>query len=98
MTDRGEVIFLGGAQHSGVEVVADLLGHHSLLARVPYQARFHSDDRGMPALLGGRLGLADFVARLRETWWNESWEESGVERFERNHAAPVLVEAYGGLR
>ena len=69
MAGHGEVIFVGGAPHSGTELVAELLDAHPRLVALPVAARFHSDDRGMPALLGGRIGLDDFAERLRGPWW-----------------------------
>jgi hypothetical protein len=65
LAERDEVIFLGGTPFSGAEVVAGLLGAHPDVAVVPGAARFHSDPRGIPALLTGRIGLDDFVAELR---------------------------------
>ena len=62
--DRRAVIFVGGTPYSGAEVVAELLGCHPDVAMVPPVLRFHSDPRGIPALLGGRIGLQDFLAEL----------------------------------
>jgi hypothetical protein len=61
---RGGVIFVGGASFSGVDVVGRLLAARpdAVAARRPM--RVHTDDRGIPALLTGRIGLADFVAEL----------------------------------
>ena len=79
MAERDEVIFVGGAGFSGTEVVAQLLGAHPRLAALPIAARFHSDDRGMPALLGGLVGLDEFLRRLRGLWWTGSSQgESGL--------------------
>jgi Sulfotransferase family len=75
LAERGEVIFVGGAAFSGTELVGRLLGAHPRLAALPIAARFHSDDRGMPALLGGRVGLDDFLRRLRGPWWTGSSED-----------------------
>ena len=66
LAERGEVIFVGGTAFSGAEVVAGLLGDRRDVAAVPIPARFHSDPRGIPALLTGRIGLEDFVAELRD--------------------------------
>lgn len=60
---------MGGAAHSGASVVADLLAAHPRLAELGVAARFHSDERGMPALLAGRVGLDEFVDGFRERWW-----------------------------
>lgn len=65
LADRREVIFVGGTAFSGAEVVAGLLGERPDVAGVPVPARFHSDPRGIPALLTGRIGLEDFVGELR---------------------------------
>jgi sulfotransferase family protein len=62
--DRRAVIFVGGTPYSGADVVADLLGGHPDVAMVPAALRFHTDLRGIPALLGGRIGLDDFLAEL----------------------------------
>ena len=64
LADRREVIFVGGTPYSGAGVVADLIGALPGVATVPAAVRVHSDPRGIPALLGGRIGLADFVAEL----------------------------------
>jgi hypothetical protein len=62
--DRRTIIFVGGTPYSGAEVVAELLGDGSCVGTVPVALRFHSDIRGIPALLGGRIGLDDFLAEL----------------------------------
>ncbi len=69
MADLPEVIFVGGVAHSGASVVADLLAAHPRLAELGVAARFHSDERGLPALLAGQVGLDEFVAGFRERWW-----------------------------
>src|SRR5262249_13065258 len=56
--------------HSGISVVARLLDAHPQLALPPAPARFHSDERGLPALLAGQVGLDDFAGRLRRGWGN----------------------------
>jgi hypothetical protein len=65
LAQRGEVIFVGGTAFSGAGAVAALLGGHPDVAAVPVAVRFHSDPWGIPALLHGRIGFEDFVARLR---------------------------------
>ena len=41
------------------------------LAAVPVAARFHTDKRGMPALLGGQVGAGRTSSgRFRERWWH----------------------------
>ena len=70
MGEHRQVIFVGGAAFSGIGLVAQLLDAHPRLAALPIPARFHSEDRGMPGLLEGRVGLDDFLSELRGPWWN----------------------------
>jgi len=70
LNERRELIFVGGAAHSGTSAVARLLDAHPRLLALPVAARFHSEDRGMPALLAGQVSLAEFAGRFRERWWN----------------------------
>ncbi len=70
MTEHRELIFVGGAAHSGSSVVARLLDAHPRLVALPVALRFHSDDRGMPALLAGQIALDEFAAELRERSWD----------------------------
>jgi hypothetical protein len=65
-----ELVFVGGTGRSGTHALARLLGHHSRLADVPIEARFHCNKRGMPDLLEGRITLAGYVAKLRGFWWH----------------------------
>ncbi len=66
MTATGRaIIFVGGTPYSGAEAVAGLLTAAEDVATVPAAVRFHSDPRGIPALLGGRIGLADFLTELQ---------------------------------
>jgi hypothetical protein len=60
-----QLVFVGGTPYSGADVVAELLGDGPDIGLVPAPLRFHSDPRGVPALLGGRIGLDDFLAELR---------------------------------
>jgi hypothetical protein len=80
LRDRPEVIFVGGTRFSGAEVVAGLLADHPAAAGVPVAARFHSDPWGVPALLHGRIGLADFTARVRSS---EIAERVACDRLDR---------------
>jgi hypothetical protein len=90
LAEHGEVIFVGGAAFSGTKLVARLLDAHPRLVALPIAARFHSDDRGMPALLGGRIGLDDFVGELRGAWWNGAGEDgTGLAEI----VAPERLEA-----
>lgn len=65
MTERPEVIFVGGTRFSGAEEVAARIGDDPGVTPVPVAAHFHSDPWGIPALLHGRIGLDDFAERLR---------------------------------
>ena len=66
LAERRDVIFVGGAPFSGVEVVGRLLAGRSDVVATRWPVRVHTDDRGIPALLTGRIGLDDFVAEFRE--------------------------------
>lgn len=72
MTERPEVVFVGGVAHSGSSLVAGLLDAHPGLAPLPVAAPFHTDDRGLPALLAGQVGLEEFAGRFRERWWDSA--------------------------
>ncbi len=97
MAEHGEVIFVGGAAFSGTELVARLLDAHPRLVALPIAARFHSDDHGMPALLGGRVGLDDFLAQLRGPWWTGSSEgEPGLDAFVARRRFESELERFGG--
>ena len=78
MAERAQVIFVGGAASTGTELVGQLLDAHPRLTTVPVAARFHNDERGMPALLGGQIGLDDFVGMLRGPWWKGADGEPGL--------------------
>ena len=64
LAERGEVIFVGGAPFSGVDVVGRLLAARPDAVAARWPMRVHTDDRGIPALLTGRIGLGDFVDEL----------------------------------
>jgi hypothetical protein len=66
VTGHREVVFVGGTPFSGVEAAANLLADRQGATPVPLAAHFHSDAWGLPALLHGRIGLADFTERIRE--------------------------------
>ncbi len=70
MSEHRELIFVGGAAHSGSSVVARLLDRHPRLLTLPVALRFHSDDRGMPALLAGQITLDEFARELGERGWD----------------------------
>ena len=65
MTDRRKVIFVGGTRFSGADAVAALLAERPAGSALPAAIRFHTESWGIPALLHGRIGLADFAARLQ---------------------------------
>jgi len=65
-----ELVFIGGTGRSGTHALARLLGHHSRLADVPIEARFHCNKRGIGDLLEGRVTLAAHLAKLRGFWWH----------------------------
>jgi Sulfotransferase family len=69
LAEPAEVIFVGGVAHSGASVVVRLLDAHPRLVALPVAARFHSDEKGLPALLAGQIGLDDFAGELRGRWW-----------------------------
>jgi hypothetical protein len=77
VAERGEVIFLGGTAFSGSDVVARLLAAHPGVIAVSIPAGLHSDPRGIPALLAGRIGLEDFTAALRRVWTAGGGEGGG---------------------
>ena len=60
-----QVVFVGGTPFSGADMVAELLAEQPQATSLPVAAGFHSDPRGLPALLAGRIGLEDFLAELR---------------------------------
>jgi hypothetical protein len=90
VTERRTVIFVGGTPHSGAEAVAELLGEHPDVT-LSAPARFHSDPRGIPALLGGRVGLGDFCDELRT---GDAAERVGPEAFEA--AIATFRDSYDG--
>jgi hypothetical protein len=97
LAEHGEVIFVGGAAFSGTELVARLLDAHPRLVALPIAARFHSDDRGMPALLGGRIGLDDFVGELRGPLWTGLSEgEPGLGELVARARLEAEIERFRG--
>lgn len=70
MSDAAELVFIGGTGRSGTHALARLLGHHSALADVPIEARFHCNKLGIGDLLEGRVTLAAHLAKLRGFWWH----------------------------
>jgi Sulfotransferase family len=72
-----EVVFVGGVAHSGSSLVAGLLEAHPQLAPLSVAATFHTDARGLPALLAGQVGLDEFVARFHERWGSPAGRVGG---------------------
>ena len=70
MAEHPEVVFVGGVAHSGSSLVAGLLEAHPRLKPLSVAAPFHTDARGLPALLAGQVGLDDFVGGFPERWSN----------------------------
>lgn len=70
MSEEPKLVFVGGTGRSGTHALARLLGHHSHLADVPIEARFHCNRRGIGDLLEGRITPAAFLAKLRGFWWH----------------------------
>ena len=66
----GDMVFIGGTGRTGTHLLARLLYRHPHFAEVPIELRLQCDKRGMPALLTGRVTLADFLSRLRDFWWH----------------------------
>jgi len=79
LADRRAIIFVGGTPYGGAEAVAELLGDRPDTAMVPVALRFHSEPRGIPALLSGRIGLDDFLAEVSA---GELAEQAGQERLD----------------
>ena len=79
LADRRAIIFVGGTPYTGAEAVAELLGDRPDTAMVPAALRFHSEPRGIPALLSGRIGLDDFLAEVSA---GELAEQAGQERLD----------------
>ena len=69
MSDLSEIVFVGGTGRSGTHVVARLLGQHSRYRKVPIEARFHCNERGLADVVMGRTTPEDFLAKLRGFWW-----------------------------
>jgi hypothetical protein len=70
LAEHPEVVFVGGVAHSGSSLVAGLVESHPRLKPLSVAAPFHTDARGLPALLAGQVGLDDFVGGFRERWSN----------------------------
>jgi sulfotransferase family protein len=62
-------VFVGGTGRSGTSVVAHLVAQRSGLELVPIEARFHAVPGGLPDLIGGRVDLDWFLARMGGYWY-----------------------------
>ena len=60
---------IGGTGRSGTTIVAHLLGHHPIVAEVPFEARFHTDADGLPTLFADRESMAKFVSTMWSRWF-----------------------------
>jgi sulfotransferase family protein len=69
VSERPELVFVGGTGRSGTTVLAELLGHHSQFFAVPIECRFHCHPKGLADVVAGRTGTEDFVRKLRSYWW-----------------------------
>jgi Sulfotransferase family len=78
LAEPGELIFVGAAASTPTGVVGRLLDAHPRLVTLPVEARFHTDDRGIPGLLGGQIGIGDFLDLLRGPWWEGADGEPGL--------------------
>jgi hypothetical protein len=87
LTERFEVVFVGGVAHSGSSLVAGLLDAHPGLRPLSVAAPFHTDDRGLPALLAGQVGLEEFVGGFRERWasTDEVATDAELDRFRKTY-------------
>jgi hypothetical protein len=75
------LVFVGGTGRSGTHVISRLLGRHPTLADVPIESRFHCHGpKGFPDLLAGRVGVEDFLWKLREFWWHRVRKEDSEPR------------------
>jgi hypothetical protein len=63
-------IFVGGTGRSGTTIVGRLLGRHPDYEIIPVEARFHSSQDGLPAVLARRDTPETFVKRVIEKWYD----------------------------
>jgi hypothetical protein len=90
------VTFVGGTGRSGTHIVARLMGSHGKLKAIPVECRFHTDERGFPGLLEGRVTRAAFVRRLRGFWWRgfQTNRMRGLYRFVPRERFDTAVAAF----
>jgi Sulfotransferase family len=84
------IVFVGGTGRSGTHVIAQLLCRNVDLALIPVETRFHCEPGGFPDLLSGKVTNAEFLKRLRGTWWKgfqtNRWRFRGMHRLlDRGH-------------
>jgi Sulfotransferase family len=70
VSERAELVFVGGTGRSGTTILAELLGQHSRFAAVPIECRFHCHPKGLADVVGGRTTREEFVRKLRTYWWH----------------------------
>jgi Sulfotransferase family len=90
------VTFVGGTGRSGTHIVARLMGSHGKLKAIPVECRFHTDDRGFPGLLDGRVTKRDFLRRMRGFWWRgfQTNRMRGLYRFVPRERFEQAVAAF----
>jgi len=62
-------ILIGGTGRSGTTALAHLLGHHPVVGEVPFEARFHTDADGLPALWEDHESMTRFVSTMWSRWF-----------------------------
>jgi hypothetical protein len=70
VSERAELVFVGGTGRSGTTVLAELLGHHSQFLGVPIECRFHCHPSGLADVVAGRASPEQFLRKLRTYWWH----------------------------
>jgi hypothetical protein len=90
------VTFVGGTGRSGTHIVARLMGSHGRIKAIPVECRFHTDERGFPGLLEGRVSKDAFVRRLRGFWWRgfQTNRMRGLYRFVPRERFDAAVGAF----
>jgi hypothetical protein len=67
--DFPEPVFVGGVGRSGTHVMGKLLDAHPRYHRIRTEARFHAAPGGLPDLCADRTSMDEFLARMRDRWW-----------------------------
>lgn len=65
-------VFVGGTGRSGTTVTARLLGASSAVHVVPIEIRFHVDPGGLADLIEERVGVSQFLNRMKKQWYRRS--------------------------